>query len=82
LLGPGLAVVQSAAAFLPFRYRGWSLTAAEDKVDAEAMVCLCWVRETAAILLMVLITPELVVCALGAVVTKTLAPGLGRESLS
>jgi hypothetical protein len=55
---------------------------AEDKVDAEAMVCLCWVRDTAAILPMVLITLELVVVALGAVVTKTLALGLGRESLS
>ncbi len=73
---------QAAAAFLPFRCRGWLLTAAEDKVDAEAMVCLCWVRDSAALLPMVLFAPELVVVALGAAVTKTLAPGLGRESLS
>ncbi len=64
----------AAAAFLPLDSRGWSLTEAEDKVDAEAMVCLCWVRDMAAILL-----PELMVGALEAAVTKTLAPVLVRE---
>jgi hypothetical protein len=83
LLGPRLAVGQAAAAFLPFHCQGWLLTTAEDKVvDAEAMVCLCLVRDLATILPMVLIAPELVVVALGAIVTKTLAPGLGRKSLS
>jgi hypothetical protein len=71
-----------AAAFLPFDCCGWSDRTAEGKVDAEAVVCLCWVRDMAAILPLVVILPELMVGALEAVVTKTLAPGLGRYSSS
>ncbi len=64
----------AAAAFLPLDSRGWSLTEAEGKVDAEAVVCLCWVRDMAAILL-----PELMIGVLEAAVTKTLALVLVRE---